>query len=64
MLRLLALQDGWVLLDVRPKEESDRVKIEGSVTVPLFEVDDKLDPGTLIKQATAFGMGGWWLGGR
>ena len=37
--------------------------IEGAVTVPLFIVDEDPTLGTLIKKATAFGMGGWWEGG-
>lgn len=37
--------------------------IEGAVTVPLFVVDEEKSIGTLIKKATAFGMGGWWEGG-
>lgn len=30
------MEDGWVLLDVRPEEEVEKVAIEGAVTVPLF----------------------------
>lgn len=36
----------------------------GSVHVPLFEVDDDMSPSGLLKQMSAFGMGGWWLGGQ
>jgi len=54
----------WVLLDVRPEEEVDNGEIPGSVCVPLFEVDDDLSPQGLLKQMSAFGMGGWWLGGQ
>lgn len=55
--------DGWILLDVRPPTEIAKAELKNAVEIPLFVVDD--DPGlsTLIKQATAFGMGGWWLGG-
>lgn len=37
--------------------------IKDAVAIPLFEVDDAIDPGSLLKQMSAFGMGGWWLGG-
>lgn len=57
------LKDGWVLLDVRPPEEVAKVKVEGAVHVPVFVEDKEASIGTLIKKATAFGMGGWWLGG-
>jgi hypothetical protein len=30
---------------------------------PLFVPDNALDPSSLLKQMSAFGMGGWWLGG-
>jgi hypothetical protein len=39
------------------------VPITGAVEVPVFVVDDDASPAGLIKQLTAFGMGGWWLGG-
>jgi len=55
--------DGWTILDVRPVEETEVVSIKDAVAVPLFEVDDGIDPGSLLKQMSAFGMGGWWLGG-
>jgi rhodanese-related sulfurtransferase len=48
---------------VRPVEETEVVSIKDAVAVPLFEVDDGIDPGSLLKQMSAFGMGGWWLGG-
>jgi hypothetical protein len=37
---------------------------KGSVHVPLFEVDDDMSVSGLLKQMSAFGMGGWWLGGQ
>lgn len=55
-------QDGWTVLDVRPQKEVEVVTIKDAVTIPLFEVDDAIDPGSLLKQMSAFGMGGWWLG--
>ena len=58
------LTNGWVLLDVRPPEEVTKGEIEGAVEVPLFVTDDDMSPGGLLKQMSAFGMGGWWLGNR
>ena len=40
-----------------------QVRVKGAVEVPLFVPDTGLDPGSLLKQMSAFGMGGWWLGG-
>mmetsp|Transcript_32728 Transcript_32728/g.92835 ORF Transcript_32728/g.92835 Transcript_32728/m.92835 type:complete len:271 (+) Transcript_32728:127-939(+) len=57
------MESGWTVLDVRPQEEVEVVGIKGAVTVPLFEVDDGMDPASLLKQMSAFGMGGWWEGG-
>jgi len=37
---------------------------KGSVHVPLFMVDDDMSVSGLLKQMSAFGMGGWWLGGQ
>ncbi|CAG9466051.1 unnamed protein product [Pedinophyceae sp. YPF-701] len=57
------IKEGWVLLDVRPVEETKKAAVRGAVTVPLFVRDEDLSPGGLLKRASAFGMGGWWLGG-
>lgn len=57
------MQDGWVLLDVRPPNESEKVAVVGAVEVPLFYPDPDTSLGGLLKKSTAFGMGGWWLGG-
>lgn len=57
------LADGYTLLDVRPPTEISKAQLENAVEVPLFVLEDDPSVGTLIKQATAFGMGGWWLGG-
>ena len=40
-----------------------QAKLLGAVEVPLFIVDDDNSPAGLLKQASNFGMGGWWLGG-
>jgi rhodanese-related sulfurtransferase len=57
------MKAGWVLLDVRPPNEVEKVPIAGAVAVPLFVADPANDPGTLLKKAATFGTGGWWLGG-
>lgn len=57
------LADGWVLLDVRPPSESKKAPIVGAVQVPLFVDDESMSLSSFIKRASAFGMGGWWLGG-
>ncbi|GMH36075.1 hypothetical protein BSKO_03943 [Bryopsis sp. KO-2023] len=57
------LKEGWVVLDVRPSNEIKKGSIEGATEVPLFIPDKGLDPSSLLKQMSAFGMGGWWLGG-
>jgi rhodanese-related sulfurtransferase len=54
----------WTVLDVRPIEEVEKAFQAGSVHVPLFEVDDDMSVTGLLKQMSAFGMGGWWLGGQ
>jgi len=56
------IEGGWTVLDVRPAEEQEVVSVKGAVEVPLFEVDDSMDIGSLLKQMSAFGMGGWWEG--
>lgn len=57
------MQQGWVLLDVRPPNETAKVPIAGAVAVPLFVEDPANDLGTLLKKSATFGTGGWWLGG-
>lgn len=57
------MQEGWTLVDVRPKSEHDKAFVDGAVNVPVYVDEDEVSPGALIKQATAMGMGGWWLGG-
>lgn len=57
------MEDGWTVLDVRPPTETRKVHIKESVEVPLFTPDTRMDPSSLLKQMSAFGMGGWWLGG-
>ena len=56
-------EEGWIILDVRPPSESSKVRVQNAVEIPLFVADTSFDPVSLAKQASAFGMGGWWLGG-
>ena len=37
--------------------------VVGSVEVPLYIPEDEVSPAAFLKKATAFGMGGWWIGG-
>ncbi|XP_010695997.1 rhodanese-like domain-containing protein 11, chloroplastic isoform X1 [Beta vulgaris subsp. vulgaris] len=53
---------GKTLLDVRPASERNKAWVKGSTWTPIFDVDDKLDAGTLSRKATNFMMGGWWSG--
>ncbi|KAI8102060.1 hypothetical protein M9434_007119 [Picochlorum sp. BPE23] len=57
------IADGWIVLDVRPPNEREKAPLQNALEVPLFVPDESSDFGTLIKKSTAFGMGGWWLGG-
>lgn len=57
------MKEGWVLLDVRPPNEVAKVAIEGAVAVPLFLSETRNDPANLLKRASTWGTGGWWLGG-
>lgn len=53
----------WVLLDVRPPNEVSKVAIDGAVAVPLYLPETRNDPASLLKRASTWGTGGWWLGG-
>lgn len=57
------MQQGWVLLDVRPPGEVDKVAINGAVNVPLFVEDPSTSFSTAMKKFAAVSTGGWWLGG-
>ncbi|OMO72256.1 hypothetical protein CCACVL1_17872 [Corchorus capsularis] len=50
------------LLDVRPSIEREKAWVKGSTWVPIFDVDNKFDVGTLSRKVTSFVMGGWWSG--
>ncbi|KAK4750703.1 hypothetical protein SAY87_004185 [Trapa incisa] len=53
---------GKTLLDVRPSIEHDKARVKGSRWIPIFEVDNNLDAGTVSRKFTNFMMGGWWSG--
>ncbi|GBF97284.1 hypothetical protein Rsub_09975 [Raphidocelis subcapitata] len=57
------MKEGWVLLDVRPPTEVEKVSIDGAVAVPLFVPETRSDLASLLKRASTWGTGGWWLGG-
>ncbi|XP_074294673.1 rhodanese-like domain-containing protein 11, chloroplastic [Silene latifolia] len=50
------------LLDVRPESERTKAWVKGSDWIPIFDVDNGLDVGSLSKKASNFMMGGWWSG--
>lgn len=57
------VNEGYIVLDVRPHTEREKAPLVNAVEVPLFVPDEEMSVSTLIKKSTAFGMGGWWLGG-
>lgn len=50
------------LLDVRPSNEHKKAWVRASTWIPIFDVDNKLDFGTIPTKVTNFVMGGWWSG--
>ncbi|PRQ49220.1 hypothetical protein RchiOBHm_Chr2g0119491 [Rosa chinensis] len=36
--------------------------VKGSTWIPIFDVGDKFDVGTLYRKIMGFTMGGWWSG--
>ncbi|PKA61442.1 Rhodanese-like domain-containing protein 11, chloroplastic [Apostasia shenzhenica] len=50
------------LLDVRPSVEYNKARVKGSTWIPIFDVYDKFDMGSLSRKITNFVMGGWWSG--
>ncbi|CAJ2644522.1 unnamed protein product [Trifolium pratense] len=50
------------LLDVRPSNEHNKAWVKGSTWIPIFDVDNGLDVGTIPRKVTNFAMGGWWSG--
>jgi rhodanese-related sulfurtransferase len=57
------VKDGYTVLDVRPHTEREKAPLVNAVEIPLFVPDPAMSVSSLIKKSTAFGMGGWWLGG-
>jgi hypothetical protein len=55
----------WFRFDHKNQNESCglQASVDGGVSVPVFVDEEELSFGALVKQATALGMGGWWLGG-
>ncbi|KAL5718034.1 Rhodanese-like domain-containing protein 11 [Ranunculus cassubicifolius] len=50
------------LLDVRPSIEHKKAWVKGSSWIPIFDVENNFDAGTITKKITSFMMGGWWSG--
>lgn len=57
------INQGWVLLDVRPPGETEKVALLDAVNVPLFVEDTSNSFGSFMKKTAAVSTGGWWLGG-
>ncbi|XP_047317494.1 rhodanese-like domain-containing protein 11, chloroplastic [Impatiens glandulifera] len=50
------------LLDVRPATEHEKAWVKGSTWIPIFDVDNRFDIGSLSGKITNYVMGGWWSG--
>ncbi|CAL0305139.1 unnamed protein product [Lupinus luteus] len=50
------------LLDVRPSNEHNKAWVRASTWIPIFDVDNRLDAGTIPRKVSNFVMGGWWSG--
>ncbi|KZV25676.1 rhodanese-like domain-containing protein 11, chloroplastic [Dorcoceras hygrometricum] len=46
------------LLDVRPSPERKKAWVKGSTWIPIFDIDDQFNVGTLSRKITGFVMGG------
>lgn len=51
-----------ILLDVRPSTERKKAWVKGSIWIPVFDVDGRLDLGIISKKISSFIMGNWWSG--
>ncbi|XP_025688599.1 rhodanese-like domain-containing protein 11, chloroplastic isoform X2 [Arachis hypogaea] len=49
-------------LDVRPSNEHNKAWVRGSTWIPIFDVDKRLDAGSIPRKVMNFVMGGWWSG--
>lgn len=56
-------QEGWIFLDVRPPTEIAKAAVEGAIEIPIYIPETEWSVINLLKQASNFGLGGWWLGG-
>lgn len=45
------------LLDVRPSTEREKAWVKGSTWIPIFDVDEQLEAGTIVRKVTDFVMG-------
>lgn len=61
---LQLMQEGWILLDVRQDEQVQRAEVAGAVEVPLYVLKNDKSLMGLYQESIAFGLGGWWMGGR
>lgn len=52
----------YTFLDVRPSNEHSRVSVKDSIHIPIYDVDQSVDPASLSKKFSNFTMGGWWNG--
>ncbi|KAK9926772.1 hypothetical protein M0R45_023985 [Rubus argutus] len=50
------------LLDVRPSTEHEKAWVKGSTWIPIFDVGNEFDVGTLSRKIMGFTTGGWWSG--
>lgn len=56
------MQEGWIMLDVRPPGECAKASVQGTVNVPIYIEDPSLGPGGLINKAITGIAGGLWMG--
>ena len=50
------VNEGYIVLDVRPHTEREKAPLVDAVEVPLFVPDEEMSISTLLKKSTAFGM--------
>ncbi|KAM5575351.1 hypothetical protein ABKV19_014356 [Rosa sericea] len=50
------------LMLICPSTEHKKAWVEGSTWIPIFDVGDECDAGTLSRKIMGFTMGGWWSG--
>merc|ERR1719321_973333 len=55
---------GWVLLDVREEAQFERAAIRDADHVPLYVLKNDKSLWGLYQESLAWGLGGWWMGGR